>query len=126
MFVAFRDGRGDLLTEQPCRDFFYQRNFVWSLDYGNSNEQNKAPQTERQLLLIVIFYLNQNSNHNFYLRPEFKVGPDENLLRKAKLNIQLCAGIARVQKIPFKDVVIKMMHREIPEHHVKDQSESCS
>lgn len=46
----------------------------------------------------------------FYLKPEFKVGPDKYLLRKALLYIsQLLSGIACVQKISFKDVVIKMI-----------------
>lgn len=46
----------------------------------------------------------------FYLKPEFKVGPDKYLLRKALLGIsQLLSEIACVQKIPLKDIVIKMV-----------------
>lgn len=46
----------------------------------------------------------------FYLKPEFKVGPDKHVLRRALLFIsQLLSGIACVQKISFKDIVIKMM-----------------
>lgn len=46
----------------------------------------------------------------FYLKSEFKVGPDKYLLRKALLCIsQLLSGITCVQKIPLKDIVIKMI-----------------
>lgn len=45
----------------------------------------------------------------FYLKPEFKVGPDKYLLRKALCISQLLSGIACVQKIPLKDIVIKMV-----------------
>lgn len=46
----------------------------------------------------------------FYVKPDFRVGPDKYLLRKAMLYIsQLLSGIACVEKIPFKDVVIKMI-----------------
>lgn len=40
---------------------------------------------------------------------------------------QLCVLelIASVQKIPFKELSLNG-HREILEHHVKDQNESCS
>ena len=46
----------------------------------------------------------------FNLKPEFKVGPEKYLLRKALLCISLLlSGIACVQKISLKDIVIKMV-----------------
>lgn len=68
VFIAFHEVSSDLLMyykEQSYREFLHQRNFVWPLYCGNTNEQSKAPQTENQLFLIIIRYLNQNSNHDF-------------------------------------------------------------
>lgn len=45
----------------------------------------------------------------FYLKPEFKVGPDKYLLRKALLCINnYLSGITCVQKIPW-DIINKMI-----------------
>lgn len=47
VFITFHEDSSDLLmycTEQSCKDFLHQKNFVWPLYYGNTNEQSKVLQ----------------------------------------------------------------------------------
>lgn len=63
-----------------------------------------------QLFLIINLLPQPEFKSGFFTSNQFRVGPEKYLLRKALLCIsQLLSGIACVQNISLKDIVIKMV-----------------